>query len=297
MKGLNRTSVLSPILVLAFCLGLPEEAVCQKDDLDSQKKLRQEIQLLNLLKGLYLSDEQMKYLIEKAREVEDIRESFIQKQCRYSDVSTQTLKRLKGELEEEKTEVSEEIARAIHQTRRKMLKLKADYEEKIEKIVEEVKNNLTGKQLHIIEEFKPCLVPPKGPARFGQADDTPGGVRQLERIRKMPDYRYSLKKYEFADRVLERALLHKPGGEELDQDQLRSKILLIFDEARRLSEIDFELQKEELVKKLRQDILPQPKTVDVDTKIERFLLSPVAVTLLEEKLRREREFPQFPLDK
>lgn len=61
-------------------------------------------------------------------------------------------------------------------------------------------------------------MPPKGPARIGQAHDAAGSVKQLERIRQVPDYRYSVKKYEFADKILEYASWHKPKGAKIDEE-------------------------------------------------------------------------------
>lgn len=281
---INRALTAPLILLLAFCLALPKNVSCQEEQWSCEKRLEQEIQLLNLLKGLYLSDEQMRFLIEKAKMIPDSKEAAFGEYKRYAQVSTQILENLKGELVEDKG-VSKDVTREVHQRRKKIVELKAAHEQRVEKIVAEVKNNLTSKQLHILEEFKPCLVPRKGPARFGQADDPKGAVKQLEHIRKMPDYRYSLKKHELVEKILQRALLHKPRGIEIDEDELRSKILAIFDEARGLPEVDFNLGKEELAKRLKDEVSPAPKKeVDIDAKIERFLLNPAVISILEEKI-------------
>jgi len=80
-------------------------------------------------------------------------------------------------------------------------------------------------------------------------------------------------------------LLHKPRRVEIDEDQARSKVLSIFDEARGFSEIDFNLKKEELAKELKKEIVSEKKTVGVDVKIEHFLLNPTIVSIVEEKLK------------
>ena len=282
MKVLNKTLVVS--LLLVFCFILAQDAASEIKELESQKKLRQEIQLLNLLIGLYLTDGQMSFLIEKAQQAEEIQETFKGRYKEYSQGSTETLEKLKKEIKEDKQEVSEEIARTVHRQHRKLLECKTEYDREMEQVISEAKNSLTSKQLAIIEEFEPCLVPPKGPARFGQANDSPMGIKQLERIRQIPPYRYSVGKDDFAKRMAERALIYKRRGEEIDEEKLKAEILAIMDRARALSEIDFNLRKEGLAQGLKQIIVPEIKTLDIDTKIEHFLLNPAIISLLEDKL-------------
>jgi len=136
----------------------------------------------------------------------------------------------------------------------------------------------------------PCLVPPKGPARFGQAEGQGGEhkTRQLERVRTMSDEEYEKRKDSFVERAINTSSLYKRKGEETDEDQLRSKIIAIFDEARSLSDIDFGWRKDQLALQLKQCIFPEHKQGDIDRRIERYLLSPVAVDVLEEELAKSK---------
>lgn len=289
MKGsIRKVIVIFLVFYFAFCLDLAKDAACQNVDLDNEKELKQEIHILNLINGLYLSTEQMESLIEQAKKAHNITETFMERHNQYSEDSSQTLEKLKDELIEDKGYVSKDIAREVHQSHREMLELRSDYEKQMSKIVEGVKGNLTSNQLYIIETFKPCLVPPKGPARVGQADDHVHGVKQLERIRKISDHVYSTRKYELADRIVQRLLLYKPRSTDIDEDEARDKILSIYEVARSLPDLDFEVKKEELAKELKESILPEKKGLDIDIKIERFLLNPKTVSILEEKLKSKR---------
>lgn len=286
---IKRILTISLVLGFIFYFYLPKEVFAQKKGLDSQKELRQEIQILNLINGLYLSSAQMEFLIKQAKKTQELRENFLEEYQKYSDELNEILKELKGELIENTAEVSEDIAKKVHQLNHKILKLKVDYEEEMDNIIQQVKNNLSGNQIYIIEEFKPCLIPPKGPLRVGQAGSSKAGLKQLERIREIPEHIYSVKKDEIAGRFLEKILLYKPKGQEIDEEEARNKILSIFDEARALSDLDFELKKEKLAAQLKEDILPEIKTIDVDTKIEHFLLNPSVIPILEEKIENKED--------
>jgi len=276
--------ILSLFIALCLCLALPEYTASGQE-LD-EKTLRVEIQLLNLLNGLYLSPEQMSFLIDKATHLEAAKNNYTRKHKSYSYQSTESLKKLKEELINENTEVSKGVAHDVHKTSQNYLKLKAAYEEELARAIDEVKANLTSAQLHILDEFKPCLMPPKGPARFGQSEGAEGLTKQLERIRQAPDHVYSVRRYEIANKMIEKLRLHKPKGVELDEDAIRDHILSVYERARELDEIDFNLEKEALAKQLKEGLLPQAqkKELPLEVKIENYLLNPVIVGLLEDKL-------------
>jgi len=109
-------------------------------------------------------------------------------------------------------------------------------------------------------------------------------------MRKLTDDQYAATKNDMADRLLHKRLLHQPRGQELDQEKLKSQVLSILDQARQLEEVNFELQKDALAQELKEAMKskPQEKKVDLDRRIERFLLSPEAIEVLEEKLAEDK---------
>ncbi|MBN3039483.1 MAG: hypothetical protein JW869_08740 [Candidatus Omnitrophica bacterium] len=289
--------ILAGVLFFSFLLGIYGYASAQPQQqrgMNEQAKLKQEIQLLNLLSGLYLTDEQMLYLISKAKELESLKKRLREKAQRQTQAQTETLQELKQELEEYETdgEVSEEVAKQVHQSGMELRKLRVEYDEKMDNITEEVKGNLTSTQLHIIEEFVPCLVPPKGPARFGQAAAAEAGAQktqQLERIRAMSELVYEKRKYTMVERALETARLYANKQEEFNEDELKDRLLAIFDEARKLSDIDFGWRKDQLALELKECIFPEHKGGDIDQRIQKFLLSPTAIEVLEGELAKKTE--------
>ena len=101
---------------------------------------------------------------------------------------------LKREVKKEVPQIDKDLARKIHKNNLLINKLRRDYLSTLNKICEEIKSKLNQNQLYNLENFKPCLVPPKGNARIGQAPDPEGLTKYIERIRKMSDEEFNLQK-------------------------------------------------------------------------------------------------------
>jgi len=285
VKQLEMRLIIFIMLSIVSFFVFPGDAISNDENINHNKELKREIKTLNLINGFYLSREQMKLLMEQASKAQELKDFFIKEYSSISESSTKVLERLKSELEKDKGEVSKDIAKSIHLTHIKVIKLRSDYEDKMSKVIEEVKRNLTDTQLYIIDKFKPCLVPPKGPLRIGQLGSDIGGVKQLERVRAMLSYKYSVKKYSIADKIIRRLSLYNSKGVEMDKDKIRSTILSTFDEVRNLSDIDFELRKKDIASKLRENIFPKRRRINIDAKIEKLLLSPITISILKNRIR------------
>jgi hypothetical protein len=275
-------------LCLIFYYGIAQSGFCcQSDELKQQEEIKKEIQVINLINGLYLTQEQIDFLIKQIEKLNEKKKNFKEKYKRYASSLDEDLMRLKKELLEDETEVSKDLARQIHYRNRLLHKLREEYDTEIDKIVQLVKDNLTETQLHIIREFKPCLVPPKGPSRIGEIGNANREVKQLERIRNMSEEDYLLRKEEIASRIVERILFYIPKRKRKDIERsiMLEKILAMFDEVRTLSDIDFELSKEEIAKEFKAEIenlLPKRENnIDIEVKIKRFLLSPQSLSILK----------------
>jgi hypothetical protein len=58
------------------------------------------------------------------------------------------------------------------------------------------------------------------------------------------------------------------------------------DDVRAMPDVDFALRKEEIAKNIQTQLLPQRLPVNIGVKIERFLLYPEIIPILEERLKR-----------
>jgi hypothetical protein len=145
----------------------------------------------------------------------------------------------------------------------------------------EFENALNDGQIEVLADYKACLLPPKNlkdPVRVGQANDNSGLARWLNRVRKAPLKRREKMIDNFLAKEAERF-------GELPPDELqkrRSLLLETVESAAGMSEVDFELNKEEMAeaiapadrqRKLRQEIDDLSRERDLPGTVARFMLN------------------------
>jgi hypothetical protein len=246
-------------------------------------ELRREIQLLNLINGLELSADQMRVILEKAREAEEIREELRGEAEEKEDGLVEVLSELRATLMRGEG-VSPSLREQVHGAESTSRGLKEEYEGEMTRLALEIKDVLGEHQLYALEQFVPCLIPPEGEARIGQAEGTAQAERQLARIRAIPGPLFEARKEEIAQRVIERIREHLPKGILINEEEEKKEIIALLERARALSEVEFELEKSNLVQQLKSRYTLPRLPVDVSVKVERFLLDPLIIPLLEEKL-------------
>lgn len=113
---------------------------------------------------------------------------------------------------------------------------------------------LTDNQKEVVREFSCCLVPPKSMTdalRVGQANVTEWQVELVVKARGCPQGWWPEVKERILDRLATAAIAFDPGmtAERLAEE--RTRIAGILEEARSLSVVDFELEKENLAAGIR----------------------------------------------
>ncbi len=173
--------------------------------------LRREVQLLNLLNGLELRASQMRFIIEKAQEAEEIRDELMNRADENIEETVAVLSELRATLMrgENITDSSRERWFSIHSENQE---LREKYQTEMTRIAREVKVILERRQIYALEHFVPCVIPPQGGARIGQAEDTTAAEEVLARIRAIPDAKFERNKEEIARRITEHLKTHLPGG-------------------------------------------------------------------------------------
>jgi hypothetical protein len=270
------------LLANSRCTSLP---IAEAEGLADAETLRREVQLLNLINGLELSTDQMRFLLEKAQEAQKIREEFKGKADGNVAETTEVLSELRTILMKGEN-IPDSLREQWHSAHSKNLGLREEYEAEMTRIAQEVQSMLEGHQIYALEHFVPCVIPPQGGARIGQAEDTTAGEEILARIRAIPAARFERNKEEIARRILERLKSHLPRGFVLpanEEDEI-ARILSILEEARELSDVEFELQKTDLVQRVKSAYELPETPLDICLKIQRHLLDPRIIPLLEEKL-------------
>ncbi|NIS59774.1 MAG: hypothetical protein GTO13_03425 [Proteobacteria bacterium] len=293
-------------LVLATFLGtlftllpllLTQKGHCAKDlemrDLFAGVyDLRREINLLNLINGLHLSPEQITQMLKILREVEGIKGEYQSKavtQARQMEEILIQLREVLGRNEE----IDQGLIRKFLQAKKRGEDLKEEFHGAFVPYGDEMRRVLNENQLALIDEFKPCVVPPqatRNPVRIGQASgDTRMGERFLTRVRQMDEDVYQRRNPLLIRRLIER--VERRVGLFSDEERVEEerRVANILKRARELSDLDFEARKADLARELKE---PHEKALesrhrkrrgDLD-KLAKFLLDPKLIPILEKRL-------------
>jgi hypothetical protein len=258
----------------------------QTDIIDNITGMQKEIQILNLINGLELSENQMNFILEKAKKTEKIKDNF------YKEISNEkTTHQILNQLKEnrmENEEIPNELRKRVHYAEEKMRDYRLIMHESIENLANEVENMLDPNQIYQLEHYIPCLIPPPGEINIGQSEKPSGIIQQLKRIRQIPDWLYETKKYDIVDKTVEKMKKHLPRGTEFNENAERQRILGLFDEIRAISDIDFALKNEEYANELKGKYFIKKIPLNLSLRIERFLLDPLIIPILEEKIKNTR---------
>jgi hypothetical protein len=270
--------------VMAGKFGLEFEGAPEPENpfVPRLKRLRREINLLNLSNVLYLTRGQMERLRDLAGEAGRRRGSVTidsEKLRQYLEA----LRRVWA-CETAGEPVPPELAREFPRLARRAKPARGPG---LEDLIGRVKELLTDAQEDLLFDYKHSLLPPrerKNPVR----------VRMLERVRRIPGEQWEKNR----DRIVEGALKEREkkhgafSGEEREAKKLWLADLLDF--VRKMGDADFEREKEELANELRaleRDTVLRERLKElsgdrdvVADKIGSFLLDPVLGELMQERL-------------
>lgn len=243
--------------------------------------LHREIQLLNLINGLELTVEQMRFILERAQQAQEEREA-LRDQADAEEMHA-ALEEMRDTLMARQN-VSPEMKERFFAAKADNERLVEAYQEEVTRLAQEIEAGLEDHQLYGLEHYVPCVIPPPGELRIGQAQGVGGGA-MLEQLRAIPAERFERRKEDIARRVMER-LEERFHGRVLipDEEEELARILDLVERARALSEVDFGLQKEALVEELLAPYETAQPPVEPATVIARHLFDPAIIPLLEEKL-------------
>jgi hypothetical protein len=184
----------SIIFILFFVLLSHANA----QDIDNQlKNIVTQIHILNLLNGLELNKQQTKLILDTAKEAQEVRfktrEAIVQKE--------ETLQVYQEVLRVAKTGslmIPQDIAARVHKVNLEVERTKKGGMEKMAAFAVRIKNNLSPHQLYILDDYKPCIIPPLKKGKIGQASDADAFVKVLEHIHHMPQDQYRLRRDKIA---------------------------------------------------------------------------------------------------
>jgi len=182
---------------------------------------------------------------------------------------------------------SQELKERYHTLHKEEMRLQATYKEEMARLASEVEGVLEPHQLYALESYVPCIIPPEGEPRIGQAQGAKGAV--LERLRAIPNDQFALHKEDIARQALERLKERYHGVLILDEEKELARILGLIEKVRALSDVEFKLQREALIEELLAPYEAAHPPVELTAMISSHLLDPAIIPLLEEKLRQAGE--------
>jgi len=269
--------------VLILSMNLPHFSLGQIES-DGIREIHQDIILLNLLNGLYLSPDQVDALLPKIQEAENARQRFRSQVDTLENISLAVMQDIRGVLISG-SEIPDEMKKSFHQLKKKKYELEDQQGEVLMRLESEVSDILTPNQKVVIDTYKPCVIP-LAEGKIGQDRESQGAglARMLDRIRSMPDRRYHHAREMLADLALEKTNRHIGFESEEEKDAYRKQLFQTFNKARSMSDKEFLIQKQNMANALIPDKnLARKHRKNQLGRIGRFLLDSALIPLLGDR--------------
>ena len=289
----------------------PEKASLKPASEEKIRSLFEDITLLNLVNGLNLTEDQIKQILQYNKEAQLLREQMEAENARIITSVIDSYSELKSTLEKNEG-IPKDIERQAFMMEQEAKRINGELMAGVANIEKELTGVLIESQVEVINNFNPCLIPPKDlkdPVRAGQAANSEQGLDMLRRIRKMPQDVYTEKKQEIIERHLENIQKHAGKLNDAEKKQESERLMKVLDKARAMSDKDFELNGPDLAKEF---ITESKKTLEKDkelqkeaekirherhggpTRIGRFLINPKIAPILEKRLELMKNAKQLP---
>jgi hypothetical protein len=223
--------------------------------------LKKEIDILNMLNSLYLSEVQMRHLMVVATKAEKSRRAAIKETEGVNARLEKALASLRKEMlttgqpqcEASGMEQVRELQGKVCDVNKGLAKDLVAYESYVKAI-------LTDNQREKIYNYEHCLIPVKSlrdPARIGSPDSGSVNEKLLEEVRAMSPEEFEAKKDDLVSHAFAKTMYYMHGGDMKAEDRVkeRDKMLSIFAKARTLNDLDFQFTKAKLASQLSTDYL------------------------------------------
>ncbi|MBF0500531.1 MAG: hypothetical protein HQM09_10385 [Candidatus Riflebacteria bacterium] len=273
------------ILTAGMFIVLPDPATAKPAYDDELIEIREDISLLNLLRGLYLSPTQIDGLIDMANKAKSLRDNG---KAQFQGVRADMVKSFANLrdslfLSPGNEKKAQDAASAFDKNQKDGV---GKIQDGIALLEEAATGILSSAQQAIVENFKPCLIPPKdlrNPVRVGQAAGELGILGKVaDLIHAAPNDLWRVHGESLLNKITSH--MEQESGEmnSVMRDDTRKRLGVIAGEIRGLSDVDFTLRREKLAQEL-QLINPQKALHHGHRKtgpVAQFLLSDTAAELL-----------------
>lgn len=262
------------------------------------KELSNEISIMNLVNGLYLTRDQMGRIIDLSSRARERIAKALQEHQRKGKEFECVLDELRMVLKDPDQRIPESLEARVHELERDLREVKERVKRELKAMEDEMVGFLSPGQMEVIQEFNPCLIPPKNlkdPLRVGQAGGEQAEIEMhIEHLRNLPERPYC---------VLIDALLEKMVDEwnhifHFSPEERREELARlrgIADEARSLADAEFAIKKAGLARRVMQrfdefheqanDITDFFARMGALSKAGKWLLNPRIIPILEERMK------------
>ena len=249
----GRLMLLLAFLLLLFSFTDTAAALPRVKGMIELEELQEEISLLNLLRGLYLSEDQITQICEIAVEADNAVKSTASPILRDKEVIVATFADLRNRLfmapgqETQSQQKAQQINDRLKEAQEKVREHLAKLETRVARV-------MSSAQLEIIEGFVPCLIPPrdlKNPVRVGQAGAAEGPLgRMTELIYATPEDVWNERKMMLLGKVVEK--IEEESGKLSDsmRSDLLNRLSATAKKIRAIDQVDFALKKGDLADEL-----------------------------------------------
>lgn len=113
---------------------------------------------------------------------------------------------------------------------------------------------LSAGQREIMQKFACCLLPPEGlsdPVRAGQAEVSEGAMKVIRAAHDTKPNAWSYVRAVIINQMLKGQQAKTPGMSERDRRKVQEHLIGVLEKARKLSDVEFELEKENLCRDLK----------------------------------------------
>ncbi|MFH1230727.1 MAG: hypothetical protein V1709_04435 [Planctomycetota bacterium] len=302
MRIKTRIWVVISLMVFAFIIG--NIWADEKDPLEQKiSQIREEISLTNLINGLNLSEGQISEMIRILTEVRDMRKTYKEQETVIGEETFKSFDELKKVLENGPI-LPPDIEKRAGSSNEKIKGLSEEFEKKLVPFQQKIENVLTEAQKMVIDDFKPCLLPPKSqrnPVRVGQVKSNERAIELLRRLRDVPQNIYEQKKDKILQEYFNKFEEKKGKLSDEEKEKEKKRLFGLIDKVRIMPDDNFELEKNELadefmIKDKTEELEKQLKEIlqyrhkDGINKIGRFFLKPEMLSILMNRLNNLKNF-------
>jgi hypothetical protein len=225
------------------------------------KELLKEVDILNLLNSLYLSEVQMRHVMVVATKAEKARRAAIKEADAVNPKIEKALAAVRKEmLATGKPKCETSAMKQVGELEGKVCDIRTALNKELVAYESYVKAILTDNQREKVYNYEHCLIPVKSlrdPARIGSPDSGSVNEKLLEQVRAMSPQEFEAQKGDLIAAAFAKTMYRMGGGEMKDEDRIkeRDKMLTLFAKARMLNDLDFQFSKAKMAAQLSTDYL------------------------------------------